>query len=111
MSIILSVVVAVAVMYFLINKPKTTSMTNNSKPDLVLDVRTPGEWGEGHGKSAINIPLDELPNRLKKLEQYKDKNVVVVCRSGARAGQGVSILTKAGFQNIENGGPWQNYSE
>lgn len=111
MTIILSVVVVLVVMYFIISKPKASSMSNDIKPDLVLDVRTLGEWGEGNGKSAINIPLDELPNRLKELEQYKDKNVVVVCRSGARAGQGVSILTKAGFQNLENGGPWQNYSE
>jgi rhodanese-related sulfurtransferase len=78
--------------------------------DLVLDVRTADEWKAGHGKNAKNIPLDQLSTRVAELSEYKNKNIVVVCRSGARAGMAIEILKKAGFTHLANGGPWQNYA-
>jgi len=60
-----------------------------------VDVRSQQEWDESHIASSTLIPLDELQNRLSELP--KDKDIVVVCLSGHRSEQGVTILKNAGF--------------
>jgi rhodanese-related sulfurtransferase len=60
-----------------------------------LDVRYQEEWDQVHITSSTLIPLDELPNKLSELP--KDRDIVVVCLSGHRSEEGVSILQKAGF--------------
>ena len=62
---------------------------------FVLDVRTQEEWDEYHAPNTTLIPLDELPARLNELP--KDKEIVVICRSGNRSQQGRDILLQAGF--------------
>ena len=61
----------------------------------VLDVRTQEEWDEYHAPNTTLIPLDQLPSRLNELP--KDREIVVVCRSGNRSQQGRDILLNAGF--------------
>ena len=51
---------------------------------LVIDVRGPEQYNEGHVKHAINIPLDTLESRLSEIESFKDKNVITVCNTGKR---------------------------
>ncbi len=63
-----------------------------------LDVRTQEEWNEFHAPNATLIPLDQLPARLNELP--KDKEIVVVCRSGNRSQQGRNILLNAGFAQV-----------
>ncbi len=63
-----------------------------------LDVRTQAEWDLGRIPKSRLIPLDELPNRLSEVP--RDKNVVVVCRSGARSKEGAVILRQAGFTRV-----------
>lgn len=65
---------------------------------VVLDVRTPQEFAEGHVPGAVNIPHDELASRLGELKGAKDRDVVVYCRSGRRAGIALEVLEKAGFR-------------
>lgn len=65
---------------------------------VVLDVRTPQEFSEGHVPGAVNISHDELASRLGELEGAKRNDVVVYCRSGRRAGMALDILEKAGFE-------------
>ena len=73
---------------------------------FLVDVRTPAEFATGSVKGAINIPLDSIPNQLQK---FKGKNhIVVFCRSGSRSGQAKKILEQNGFQNVINGGTWQD---
>jgi len=74
-----------------------------AKP-LVLDVREPEEFvGElGHITGAILVPLDALEHRLPKLAGYVDREVVVVCRAGARSATAGAILRRAGFQRVQN---------
>jgi rhodanese-related sulfurtransferase len=60
-----------------------------------LDVRSQEEWDQVHIASSTLIPLDELPNKLSELP--KDREIVVVCLSGHRSEEGVTILRKAGF--------------
>ena len=75
----------------------------------LVDVRTPAEFAGGSVKGAVNIPLDKVPTELSK---FKGKeNIVVFCRSGNRSGQAKSILEQNGFQNVVNGGTWQNVNQ
>ena len=62
---------------------------------FILDVRTSEEWNQGHIPSSILIPLDQLPGRLSEVP--RDRDVVVVCRTGVRSAQGLQILQQAGF--------------
>jgi rhodanese-related sulfurtransferase len=65
---------------------------------FILDVRELSEWQTVHIPGATLIPLGELANRLDELP--KDKDIVVVCRSGNRSAQGRDILLNAGFTNV-----------
>jgi rhodanese-related sulfurtransferase len=68
------------------------------KTAFFLDVRTQEEWNEFHAPDATLIPLDELPSRLDELP--RDRQIVVVCRSGNRSQQGRDILLNAGFTQV-----------
>lgn len=73
---------------------------------FLVDVRTPSEFASGSVKGAVNIPLDKISGQLSKFKGKK--NIVVFCRSGNRSSQAKSILEKNGFDNVVNGGTWQN---
>lgn len=73
---------------------------------FLVDVRTPGEFAEGNVKGSVNIPLDQVQNQLAKFKAKE--NIVVFCRSGNRSGQAKSILEQNGFNNVTNGGTWQD---
>ena len=71
--------------------------------DLVLiDVRQPEEHAEVHIPDSMLIPLGELPARLDDLEPYRDREVIVYCRSGNRSGQACMFLSMQGFTNLVN---------
>jgi len=67
---------------------------------LILDVRSTGEYAEGHIPGAINIPHDQLGSRLAEIGSYKDKDIVLYCRSGRRAGVAADTLRAAGFGKL-----------
>ncbi len=76
---------------------------------FLVDVRTPGEFAEGHVNGSVNIPLDKVQTQLV---QFKNKkNIIVFCRSGARSGQAKNILKQNGFTHVINGGTWNNVSQ
>jgi rhodanese-related sulfurtransferase len=83
----------------------------NQKDALVLDVREPTEYAQGHILNARNIPFSELEQRLKEIEKYKERPVIVSCGTGARSTNGAAILRKHGFAhavNLSGGvGAWQ----
>ncbi len=64
----------------------------------VLDVRTQEEWNDFHAPNTTLIPLDQLPSRLDEIP--RDREIVVVCRSGNRSQQGRDILLNTGFQQV-----------
>jgi rhodanese-related sulfurtransferase len=72
----------------------------DNKDVVVLDVRTPEEYQEGHIPNAILIPLQELENKLNELD--KKDHYLVVCRSGNRSAQASEVLTSNSFANIYN---------
>ena len=72
----------------------------NQGSTLVLDVRDPAEYAAGHLPKARNIPLKDLPGRLGEIGKYKDRAVVVTCRSGPRSGSACRVLKQAGFGSV-----------
>jgi rhodanese-related sulfurtransferase len=74
-----------------------------SEPDaLVLDVRTPEEYhGEtGHLGGALLLPVQELAERIGELAAYRDRTVLVYCRSGVRSVAATRLLAAQGFRAI-----------
>ena len=74
---------------------------------FVLDVRTEEEfYGPlGHIEGATLIPIDELSSRMNELNEVKDKDIYVVCRSGNRSNVGKNILRENSFHaiNVDGG--------
>ena len=67
---------------------------------VLLDVRTPAEYAEGHVPGAINIPHTEIAARIGELAAARDRDLVVYCRSGVRAEQALASLREAGFERL-----------
>ena len=67
---------------------------------FVLDVRTPQEYAEGHVPGAVNVPYDQLASRLAEVP--KDKDVVLYCKSGRRAGIAAETLTANGYTRLSH---------
>ncbi|MDD5057089.1 MAG: rhodanese-like domain-containing protein [Sideroxydans sp.] len=84
----------------------------NRQGALLIDVREPDEFAAGHAPNAKLIPLGQLSSRLQEIASYKDKPIVVMCRSGRRSAIAVAQLQEAGFKQVSNvkGGiqAWQN---
>ncbi|HWK72754.1 MAG TPA: rhodanese-like domain-containing protein [Povalibacter sp.] len=67
---------------------------------IVLDVRTPEEFAQGHVPGAINIPYTHLPARISELPSAADKDIVVYCTVGVRAERAASRLKENGFKRL-----------
>jgi pyruvate/2-oxoglutarate dehydrogenase complex dihydrolipoamide dehydrogenase (E3) component/rhodanese-related sulfurtransferase len=68
--------------------------------DILIDIRTKGEYKEGTIKNAINMPLDDLRNLVNEIP--KDKNIYLFCQIGLRGYVASRILKQNGFRNIKN---------
>jgi len=70
--------------------------------DLVLiDVREPVEWNIGHIEGATHIPMNQVPQRLDEIP--KDREVVMICRSGGRSGHVQDhLIRSAGYTRVKN---------
>jgi len=91
------------------NKQEVEPQKNESMKnmEIIVDVKSPEEWEfDGHANCSVNYPLDEIKDKVEDLKKYE--HIVLVCRTGNRAGVAKRILEQAGLKNIENKGPWQN---
>lgn len=75
-----------------------------SEGAVLLDVRTPEEYREGHIEGARNIPVQQLAQRMSEVGP-PDRPVVVYCRSGGRSQTAAEMLLRAGYQDVFNLGP------
>ena len=81
----------------------------NATPGAVLlDVRTPQEYREGHVPGSRNAPLQSLDG-AGNLPAGKDTPLFVYCQSGARSRQAVSLLQNMGYVNVNNIGGMSAY--
>ncbi|CAN5464910.1 hypothetical protein BH23BAC3_BH23BAC3_32320 [soil metagenome] len=73
---------------------------DNNKEFTLLDVREPHEVHISKIENSTLIPLDDLPARFNEIEKVKE--IVVMCRSGARSAKACEFLQKNGFENVSN---------
>lgn len=74
---------------------------------LVIDVRSPGEFGMGHVEGALNVPVEAFsPQTVASVDALKDKNrtIIVYCASGMRSAYARTALMQMGYANVVNGG-------
>ena len=81
----------------------------NAAGAVLLDVRTPQEYREGHIPGSQNMPLQQL-DKVEEVTENKDTVLYVYCRSGARSRQAVSLLKHMGYTNVHNIGGIAAYS-
>ena len=69
---------------------------------LLLDVRTFDEFDGplGHKAGAVLIPIQEIEKRIDELNKHKEKEIIVICRSGKRSQTGTRILISHGFNAV-----------
>ena len=89
-------------MYINIDNKKLNEMMNSDKDVLLLDVIEIDEFEERNIPKAINIPLNKLLFNLDDIEEYKDKDVIVYCRSGHRSITACNLLKIEGFNKLYN---------
>ena len=69
----------------------------------VVDVRTPNEYQQGHYPGAVNIPLNEIPQRLDEIKEMQQP-IVLYCLSGNRSGMAAVLLKQTGISQVYNAG-------
>lgn len=82
-----------------------TDITKDSTTSII-DVRSQMEFSKGNAKNSINIPLNEIPKKLKELKLMQP--LVLCCAAGVRSEQAVRYLQINGLKEVFNGGSWIN---
>jgi rhodanese-related sulfurtransferase len=82
--------------------PMLATQLINRENAVVIDVRDTPEFDAGQLPGSRNIPLKDLPARARELESFKEKPLLLVCASGARAGQACAQLQRLGFTKLNN---------
>jgi phage shock protein E len=109
--VLIAVSLAVVAALWLSHRPDTSSqdaralVANGAR---LVDVRTAEEYAGGHLPGAVNIPVDELPDRIGDLGPH-DQPVVVYCASGGRSASAARLLAGAGFTAVHNLGAMSNW--
>lgn len=88
---------------------KNEELENLIRNSFLVDVRSTSEFASGHVKGSVNIPLDQIPQKLKSFEGKN--SIVVFCASGMRSSQAKYILERNGFKNVTNGGSWKSVNQ
>ena len=74
----------------------------NHQDAVLVDVREDAEYKEGHILDAIHIPLGKLADRMAELEKFRERPIIVGCRSGHRSASACAKLRKSGYETIYN---------
>ena len=85
-----------------INAKETEDLLASGDDIAVVDVRSKGEYDEGHIDRAQNIDFDDFENNLTILDDYKEKPVLLYCKTGNRSEKAAKILQKHGFKKVYN---------
>ena len=85
---------------------KLDSPPEAGKPGMVIDVRTAREYEAGHLQDAINIPYDEIGERIADHVQDKEGEITLYCRSGRRSAIAKQTLDKLGYKRVVDAGAY-----
>jgi len=95
-----------------ITQKQLLSLLSKDETVLILDVRTAGEYAQGHIPGAMHIDHREIESRTHEIKSYKDKTVVVYCLTGMRASMVEVNLIEAGFSKVLHlQGDWSGWQE
>ncbi len=103
--IVLVVAIAIYELFFIAGGakrviPQTAVLMINHENAIVLDIRDSAAFKTGHIINAINIPDAELKNKLKKLDKYKNKPIIIACAIDQQAARSAETLSKNEFTNV-----------
>jgi rhodanese-related sulfurtransferase len=85
-----------------INNEQAENLIEKNDELLILDVRSANEFEENRIYNAVNIPVDELEEEIYELEDYKDRPVLVYCKSGKKSSVACNLMEEEGFSNLYN---------
>ena len=88
--------------YTNIDKKELNKLLKSEEDFLLLDVRTKEEFLENNIDKSVNVPLSDLLFNMDEIEDYKDKKIVVYCRSGHRSITACNLLAMEGFNDLYN---------
>jgi rhodanese-related sulfurtransferase len=80
--------------------PVQATMMINREDAIVVDVREPNEFAQGHLPNARLIPVGQVEKRMAELEKFKERPIIVNCQTGNRSNSACSTLRKAGFSKV-----------
>ncbi len=76
------------------------TILKNEKKAVLIDVRSPQEYREGHLEGSINIALYDLERNIEQLAEKKEDTIIFYCQSGNRSRRALQILKEHGFHNV-----------
>lgn len=88
----------------LFTKDNSALIKAMEKGAVIIDVRTPNEFRQGHIQGSKNIPIHEIRSKIEMIRKW-NKPVITVCLSGGRSATAKLVLASAGIE-VYNGGPW-----
>lgn len=88
----------------LFTKDNSAIIAAIEKGAVIIDVRNPHEFKQGHIQGSKNIPVNEIRSKVEMIRKW-NKPVITVCLSGGRSAAAKSVLASAGIE-VYNGGPW-----
>lgn len=90
-------------MYYInIDNNKLRSLMKDKNNTILLDIRSKEEYAEIKIENSINIPLQNLMYNIDDIESYKEKNIIIYCRSGHRSITACNLLSMEGFSKVYN---------
>lgn len=79
---------------------KVKEMIDNSQFDLIIDLRTQENYFKGHLPGAINIPINEIPDKIDFLNKYQKKSIILYCGIGSQSKSVCKVLALNGFEKL-----------
>ena len=81
--------------------PTDATRLINSEDAVVVDVRGEGEYRQGHIINALNIPEAQIASQAGRLQKYRDRPLITVCRTGQLSARAAAALKREGFENVQ----------
>ncbi len=76
------------------------TILKNVQHAILVDVRSPQEYKEGHLDGSINYPLYDLERNAEKLLKDKENTIIIYCQSGSRSQRAIKLLQELGYSNL-----------
>lgn len=83
-----------------LNSNRVKLMIEENQFDLIIDLRTEDNYEKGHLYGAINIPINQIPDEMDFLSNYKDKKILLYCGIGSQSKSTCKVLAVNGFEHL-----------